>query len=361
MRLPSDERMSTLLTPTGLAIEGGVQGAVTTRYGYQFRTAFDEFQSVPTTAAVAGPSGTSLVTFAVSRELPGDLPPGLYRLRFDFGVKAGTRVYNLNGLTYAGRPGSNETGTNCYFYSPIFLASGTHVSGRQVDASQIQARCPWLLLSAYNSNGYRGVVADEDRGRFATSDRSLIPDEVILPLYSDSGYRMSYSLEPRFPVDTIDAISNIRWDWTNGEWSVQVLAPNGTLTDLGTSRFVAKSTSNGPTTKIPALTSWKPPMYGRYTVTATGWIADVSGRRYLGGGTYHFWIAKRMTLATATFQGQPYPWVRSTAVTSSSTPPCRPTSRSPRPSTSTPTPPPCAASPTPARRRRLASSARRRA
>ena len=48
-------------------------------------------------------------------------------------------------------------------------------------------------------------------------------------------------------------------------------------------------------------------MYGRYTVTATGWIDDAFGRRYRGGGTYRFWIAKRMTLATATFQGQPYP------------------------------------------------------
>ena len=47
--------------------------------------------------------------------------------------------------------------------------------------------------------------------------------------------------------------------------------------------------------------------YGRYTVIATGWIADMDGRRYEGGGTYRFWIAKRMTLATATFQGQPYP------------------------------------------------------
>ena len=29
IRLSSDERMSTLLTPTGLAIEGGIQGAIT--------------------------------------------------------------------------------------------------------------------------------------------------------------------------------------------------------------------------------------------------------------------------------------------------------------------------------------------
>ena len=40
---------------------------------------------------------------------------------------------------------------------------------------------------------------------------------------------------------------------------------------------------------------------------AAGWIADTTGRRYEGGGTYRFWMAKRMTLATATFQGQPYP------------------------------------------------------
>ena len=50
-----------------------------------------------------------------------------------------------------------------------------------------------------------------------------------------------------------------------------------------------------------------PPAYGQYTVKETGWIRDVWGNRYEGGGTYHFWIAKRMTLATATFQGMPYP------------------------------------------------------
>ena len=37
------------------------------------------------------------------------------------------------------------------------------------------------------------------------------------------------------------------------------------------------------------------------------WVADRQGRRYEGGGTYRFWIARRMTLATATFQGNAYP------------------------------------------------------
>ena len=43
------------------------------------------------------------------------------------------------------------------------------------------------------------------------------------------------------------------------------------------------------------------------TVRISCWTEDIWGNRYQGGGTYSFWIAKRMTLATATFQGQSYP------------------------------------------------------
>ncbi len=307
MRLPSDERMSTLLTPAGLPIEGGVQGAMTTRYGYAFRSPVDQFLTVPVGQLVTGqPSGTVTASFAGRATLPDDLPPGLYRLRLDFGAMVGTRVYNINGYTFASRPFSTEAGTSTYYYTPVIEADGTHVSGLDVDASRIQARMPWLLLASYASNGYRGVVADEDRHRFATSDRSLISDDVVLPMFDNSGSRLSYSLEPSFPVDTIDAVQNIEWNWASGALSVKVYGPDSSVVDLGTQTFVAKS-GNGPTTKVSAVTAWKPQKYGRYTVVATGWITDARGRRYEGGGTYGFWIAKRMTLATATFQGQPYP------------------------------------------------------
>jgi hypothetical protein len=232
----------------------------------------------------------------------------LYRLRFDFGVLVGTRVYNFNGFTFASRPFSTEAGTNTYFYSPVIEASGRHASGRYVNAANVRPRFPWLLLSNYNSNGYRGVVADEDAARFATSDRSLIPDEVILPMYDEAGTtRLSYSLEPQFPADTIDSYQNIAWDFASGEYTVRIKGPDGSTVDLGTSKFVARSSGTGPTTKVSALTAWRPQAYGRYVVTATGWVLDRHGRRYEGGGTYRFWIAKRMTLATATFQGMPYP------------------------------------------------------
>ena len=306
MRLPSDERMSTLLTPAGLPIEGGVQGAATDRYGYPYKSPVDLFAAVPVSAAVPGAAGTRQVTFSLGGGLPAGLPPGFYRLRLDLGVMAGTRLYNFNGFSFAVRPSTPEAGTSTYFYSPVIPSSGQAASGHFVDAGRIRPRFPWLLLANYNSNGYRGVVAEEDRSRFATSDRNLIADEVVLPMYDDNGNRIGYSLEPQFPADSIDQYQNLRWNYASGQLSVRVAGPDGSVVDLGTASFAAKY-GNGATTRNAAFTSWKPQAYGRYTVTATGWIADQDGRRYEGGGTYRFWIARRMTLATATFQGQPYP------------------------------------------------------
>ena len=307
LRLSSDERMSTILTPTGLAVEGGVQGAVTNRFGfYDFRTPVDEFLTQPLRLTRKLP-GEREATFTMQARLPDDLPPGIYRLRLDYGVTVGTRYYNLNGEAFARRPFFQGRPTESHLYSPPIRASGRHADGHWVDAATIQPRIPWVLLRDYNSNGYRGVIAGEDQPHFALADRNLIHDDVILPLYDASDKnRLAYSLEPQFPADTIEARSAIPWDYTKGELSLQITGPDGKTADLGTAPFVGLR-GQWPTTKKPAFTSWKPTAYGQYTVRATGWIADIWGNRYEGGGTYRFWIAKRMTLATATFQGMPYP------------------------------------------------------
>ena len=148
MRLPSDERMSTLLTPAGLAIEGGVQGAVTTRYGYPFKSPVDQFLSIPVAQAAPGDTpATRVARFSVDAPLPAALPPGLYRLRFDFGVMVGHAGSTTSTATPSPRGRSRpEAGTITYFYSPIIPASGTHVSGRVVHGGAVQPRIPWLLL-----------------------------------------------------------------------------------------------------------------------------------------------------------------------------------------------------------------------
>ena len=307
LRLPSDERMSTLVTVTGLGIEGGTQGAVSRHAGYAFRTPVDELATVPLGATTKTAEGRDAV-FSVTTRLPNDLPPGIYRLRIDYGMTSGKRSLNLNGEPLAKRSFPKGREVESEVYSPPIPASAPDASGRTVDASTIRPRVPWLLLAGYNSNGYRGVVADEDAPHFTISNRNIIQDEVILPRYSDAAGKAvaAYTLEPLFPADTICARQNIPFDPAKGQLSVTVTEPDGTVVDLGSAPFVAR-TAYGLTTKSPRFTQWKPPRYGRYTVRATGWVQDRWGNRYDGGGTYSFWIAKRMTLATATFQGQAYP------------------------------------------------------
>jgi hypothetical protein len=314
LRLANAERMSTLLTPAGLPIEGGWQGALSKTTSSPFRTPVDQLAVVTIGGLESTGEGESQIRFAVAADLPRDLPPGIYRVRLDYGVTANKRMYSLNGDSFGYReslvlspplPPGQTLQVISHFYSPPVPASGTHVSGRTVNAADIHPRLPWSLLYDYSSNGYRGVVADEDQPQFALSSRNLIQDDVILPMYSGTT-RLSYSLEPRFPTDTIELKNNIPWDFSKGEVSVRITAPDGSTTDLGTVPFVAQN-GQWPTTKNSALTAWRPPAYGYYTVKETGWIADAWGNRYEGGGTYHFWIANRMTLATATFQGMSFP------------------------------------------------------
>jgi hypothetical protein len=305
LRLPNDQNMSTLITPTGLPIEGGYQGAVTTRFGGPFKTPYDQFGKAPV-AALAPTVGRGRVTFRLSGKLPEDLPPGVYRLRLDFGVAVGSRNYNMNGDGFAAQTFFRGVQPVSYVYSPPIPANGTNVAGEWVNGRSIGPRIPWVLLANYNSNGYYGVVADEDKPHFAISPRHLIQDDVILARYDGAGRALSYSLEPQFRADTIDDCQNIPWDYTTGEMTVEVTGPDGVAVPLGTLPWVRQS-GKGPTTGRAAFTAWVPPAYGQYSVKATGWINDIWGNRYEGGGTYKFWIAKRMTLATATFQGMPYP------------------------------------------------------
>lgn len=304
LHFPTDQYMSTLLTPTGLPIEGGAQGAVTRRFGGAFQTPLDLLVKVPVAATGLIASGGG-VLLSASGQLPADLPPGIYRLRLDYGVTQGNAYYTLNGDGFATMPFFKGQQPQSYFMSPAIPADGATLAGVTVSGASVQPRVPWVLLGNYNSNGIYGVVADEDQPNFAISSRRLIQDDVILPRVDASGAALAYSLEPTFQADTLDACWAIPWDYASGQISVTVTNPDGTAASLGTYPFI-KQAGNSASTGKAALTAWKPPAYGRYTVKATGWILDTSGNRYLAGGTYHFWIANRLTLATATFQGLSY-------------------------------------------------------
>lgn len=310
-RQAADQDSSTLLTPSGLAIEGGAVGAITNRFGYPFRSPIDVLVELPVPASALS-GGAASFSFTAEPTIPADLPPGLYRIRADFGFKSKTAgvdsatgrwkgLSSLNMTTLGVRPPPPMVGS--YIYSGLIPASGTNVAGQAVDATRIQARMPWTILHDYSTNGYAGVVADEDSHRFALAQKNLIHDEVVLP---PGG---SYRIEPTFPTEKADPRGNIRWNWSSGEVSGSITGPDGVTTQLPTLPFTGKSSSThpGPTTGNAAYTAWTPTQQGKYTVVVKGWVNDASGRRYEGGGTYRFWVARRMTMATATFQGMSYP------------------------------------------------------
>jgi len=303
LRLPSDERMSTLLTPTGLAIEGGTTGAIS-RATASYRNPVDELAVLPRASLQRDVSGMRAL-FHLRFSLPPDTPPGIYRLRCDFGVQVKHRRFSLcENSPFAGRSRDKEY-SSCA-YSPPFPVSGRDLRGIKVDASSVRPRIYALLLAKYNSNGSRGVVAREDADHFALSNRNIIPDETVLPLYNPQGKPAAYSLELQFPADSIDPARNIPWNYTSGMLIVRITEPSGRQIDLGSAPFTGVK-EDGPTTNDARFTAWKPSTYGLHTVVAQGWISDIWGNRYDFGGAYAFWIANRMTMATATFQGMSYP------------------------------------------------------
>jgi len=331
--VPWDCGVSTLLATTGLPIEGGGMTTLSRFTGSTQRTPVDIMLEVPISAfdTEDRASGWYKEIISCSFDLPKDLPSGLYRLRLDFGLKLERNLYtyfgfeseqywyNFNGDGIGYR--SWDQNISC-LYSPPIAASGLDVAGKMINGSQIKRKCYFALLWDYDSNGYKGVVAQEDQDKVAISPRNIIHDEVVLPRFAPEGWAYDYSLEPHILLDDIDPQRNIPWRYDKGEWSVNVTLPNGssinlwsqkvtvpipngTRLNLGTSKFVTKNWI-GPSTNNSILTSWVPPAYGKYTVEAKGWIEDIWGNRYYGGGNYSFWIANRLTIATATFQGQPY-------------------------------------------------------
>jgi len=168
-RAPHDEQVSTLLSPAGLPIEGGGSSAVSRFNGYTERTPVDIMLEAPMAAfkETDSPLGWWSGTVSANFDLPKDLPPGIYRLRLDFGFRSAQRRLNFNGDGMGQRP--RELKDVSCAYSPPIPASGSDVTGRDIDAAKIRRRCYWVLLWDYNSNGYRGVVALEDQDRVGIS------------------------------------------------------------------------------------------------------------------------------------------------------------------------------------------------
>lgn len=243
--------------------------------------------------------------------LPEDLPQGLYVPLLDGFVQQGSESAAMpwrdNALF-----GQNSTGAT-QARLPLVLNVG------KVENQWL----PFVLMHDHPSDGSRGIIAQQDAGRYALSNRTRINSEsyILRP--------GSYPLEPYLPNIMpnryeISSAPLIPFLWPGGRVDARVTRPDGTVEDLGSQPVLQNRLSTDAvdeaarfgrqgvidmfraTTLAPALTAYDFSAYGDYSIQMTTRLEDVWGNRYQGGGTYTLTIAEPMKLVSGVLPGTPF-------------------------------------------------------
>lgn len=244
--------------------------------------------------------------------LPEALPEGIYIPTFNGFVETPDgqiRLWSDNGLFGTGNGVSEFLLTRL----PIPLNIG----------GVMDTRLYWTLFHNHPSDGSRGILPEEDKGRAALSNRvkwnaetyilapGQYPIEPYIPNLLANHYRLTTA--PLIPLLL-----------PGGRLTVQVTRPDGTLDDLGGIAIVQNQLSSveinerdrfgaqSPidlfrlTTLSANLKAYNFDQYGDYTIRVTGTIEDIYGNRYSGGGTYRMTIAEPLDLLSGVLTGTPF-------------------------------------------------------
>ena len=298
----SSDFISRILTPTGLPIELAV-GSGATNIG-----------SVPVT--LQGQSGAMVSSFSLVAPRPPNLPDGTYRLFL--WIPGGPHLDPLGNA-------SAEGPTRMLGYDGATTAVITLGSP---DSPRLS---PMMLVDSPNQ-GTRGTIAEEDRGLYDLSARVATQSErfIVQPRDIATGDAISYRLDPFFPfVSMADRELPIPplvpSSLPSGELTVTVEPPSGRAEDLGTNSILQARTGQEATsdgfvlnhgggnpgdvlqlTTLSDSYSYEFQEYGLYTISISGWVADVWGQEYPFNGTFQVWAAETLDLETASLPGTPF-------------------------------------------------------
>ena len=297
---------STFLTPTGLPIEREPRYA---------DAGLDVYRQVPLAKMTATQAEAEI---DLTLPLPSDLPAGCYR--------------PFLNLDFPGMPRENPPSR------PVILPDFSTRPHHEARLPIIQVGSPalprlsWPLLLDTLSNGSRGILAEEDAGRFGTAQRILIPSEtfVIPRLSAASNQPLTYRLEPFVPAvgggNAVRIYSpNIPFQFPSGSLNVTIHRPDGTERVLGPAPFVQSRLKGlvdeegflldgggGHIGDAYQLTTLDPRFEvtftqdGLHVITVEGTIDDIWGNTWTGGGTYEVHIGRVLTLDTAVLPGTPF-------------------------------------------------------
>ena len=310
---------STVLTPSGLPIENSAL-ACGYENGIEFRldihppgedspnastlTPFYHLISIP--AETIRPTETG-IAFDVrfSDVVPADVLEGYYRFQIMPLAKRDGKFFRLNFL-----PLFNNVAHTAWEKPRIALANA-YSPVIKVGAPN-PPKMIWALFTGDYSKGTQGIIAQEDKDTFQLSSRHIISAKFILP----PSKKRTYILEPDFPTISLHPALKLELakqipyenplplNYASGAMSVRVEEPDGKIIDLGQAMFKSQS-ALGATTKNKKF-RYRFRKYGRYHITLAGWIEDIWGNRYSGGGTYELWAARPLTFVTSVKPGMPF-------------------------------------------------------
>jgi len=305
LQVPKQNFMSSIVTPTGFPIE---------RYGWG---AF--FGNWTTSNPRRAAANQIEFDWTLTARLPSDLTSGIYRPLLSNMNAAGlpTGGYHMN--IFPSPEGGSDGSVNGML--PVFQV-GQPAANRLI----------WALGLNDFSNGSRGAVAVEDRGKFQFASHVIInTDQFIVPM-SDArtGKAIRYHLEPFLPIvasstGRLGAVPQIPFKFPSGNLTVTVVRPDGGRDELGGAQFV-QDRSRTPVTEGGAPISgasahvsdlyelttldrrfdYTFTQYGSYRVIMRGTIEDIYGTVYEGGGTYDVVIARTLSIDTGVVPGTPF-------------------------------------------------------
>lgn len=313
--------ISTAFTPTGLPID-----AMPNNYWSGATPLALEHERV--IQATHRTSNTLDLSVTLTSTLPPTMPQGLYRPalilflgpdEWQFPLAGNSLLCTEDNLDYRAELGFDENRFGNYM--PVIQLG-----------SPEPPRLPWALLVNVFSNGTRGTIAREEQGRIGLSNRIALQSEcLIIPASDRYGRKLPYRLEPFIPTLASSLASDVEpyppiipLQFPGGELNVTVLRPDGSSEHLGSLPF--QQARNGMESsywthyigadrtlqKVYEVTTLSEQFvyefedYGLHHVMMNGYVEDVWGNLYQGGGTYEIWVAETLDLEPAVFPGQPF-------------------------------------------------------
>ena len=303
-----DSFMSSTMTPTGLPIQGGPEPV---EWGVEPDINIHDLEVVEDGCI----QGSLWAQFTV----PSDLPAGLYRPVF--------------WLEAENVPQASD------WVSAVIVRNT--FSERQAPLPPIQVapygvtaaanRLAWRLMMDDYVLGTRGASAIEDAGIYEVSSQIVTQGApfIVPRVDARTGDPIEYRLEPFLPrISFTDRRMPtpplIPFKLPGGSLQVSVQKPDGTTLDLGFGTFT-QSFNRTPTTRggndlnegtvqvedVYSLMVDEETFhvtfdqYGLHTITMTGWVEDIWGNRYEGGGTYEVWVAEPLDIDVGILPGTP--------------------------------------------------------